>query len=409
MSPVLGTTGRTCRRVVAGALAAGLALAGGACAEEAEPPDVADLAAGELEGWARVRTYEHTDVHPFDQVVAAPAEDGALWFTRASGDDGLAVWSMPGGQDAVETPVSAPEGVAIPVAVAADEAGWSAVAVTRDAPQASNGGVVAWRSSSAPAGDGTGPPAEPLSAPDGVPGSVTVARSGGVTVVAGVVDGAVGTWLADGDGWSAGQPDLGLGEVVSARVAGTDTGFALAAVGRDGRGHLWSSTDGRRWSGLDVSDAGLDGGLAAVGLLTDVGDGDVVAAWLAGDAGADDVARDADRVLVHRVEGATVRPQGTIEAEPGDGIERVDVNGAARRGDFVVVAGAAIAPDGSARPGLWAGAGENWARSSQSDLIDQPDVEFRTVAATGDGAIDGVLVPRGHVDVEVWRSPAPRA
>lgn len=409
MSPVLGTTGWARRRVLAGALAAGLALAGGACAEEADAPDVADLAAGELEGWARVRSYEHADVHPFDQVAAAAAGDGAVWFSRASGGDGLAVWSTSGGQDAVEAPVAAPEGVAIPVAVAADEAGWSAVAVTRSTPEAPNSGLVAWRSSSAPAGDGGGPPAEPLSARDGVPGSVTVARSGGVTIVAGVVEGALRTWLADGDGWSAGHPELGLGEVVSARVAGTDTGFVLAAVGRDGRGHLWSSTDGRGWSGLDLSDAGLDGGLAAVGLLTDVGDGDVVAAWLAGDARAEDVALDAERVLVHRVEGAAVRAYGTIEAEPGDGIERVDVNGAARRGDFVVVAGAAIAPDGSARPGLWAGAGDDWARSSQSDLIDQPDVEFRTIAATGDGTLAGVLVPRGHVDVALWRSQAPRA
>jgi hypothetical protein len=404
MSPELRTTGRNRRRVLAGALAAALALAAGACAEEAEAPDVADLAAGELDGWARVGRYDHADVHPFDQVAAAPGSDGAVWFTRASGSDGLAVWSQAGGQDAVETPVAAPDGVAIPVAVAGDEAGWSAVAVTRDTPEAPNRGVVAWRSSSAPADDRAGPPAEPLSALGGVPGSVTVARSDGVTVVSGVVDGAVATWLSDGDGWSAGLPELGVDEVVSARVAGTSTGFVLAAVGRDGRGRLWSSNDGRGWSSLDVSGAGLDDGLAAVGVLAEVDDGDVVAAWLVGDAAAEDVARDAEQVLVHRVEGNTVRSAGAIEAEPGDGIDRIDVNGAARRGDFVVVAGAAIAPDGSARPGLWAGAGDAWARSSQSDLIDQPDVEFRTIAASGDGGLDGVLAARGHIDVELWRS-----
>ena len=208
-----------------------------------------------------------------------------------------------------------PHGVAIPVAVAADEAGWSAVAVTRNAPGAEQRRgrlalvVRTGRRGRRPArGVAVRPRRHPRL------GHRRPLRRRHHRLRGG--RGAVATWLADGDGWSAGLPDLGLGEVVSARVAGTDTGFVLAAVGRDGSGHLWSSTDGRGWSGLDVSDAGLDGGLAAVGLLTDVGSGDVVAAWLAGDAGAEDVALDADRVLVHRVEDATVRAYGVSRLRP---------------------------------------------------------------------------------------------
>ena len=160
-----------------------------------------------------------------------------------------------------------------------------------------------------------------------------------------------------------------------------------------------------------MAEAGLAEGLAAVGMLTQVGgdgeEGSVVAGWLEGDATAEQVPLAAPRVRVLRVDGTAVEPYGTIEAEPGDGVELVDVNGAVTRGDWVLVAGAAVAPDGSARPGLWAGAGEDWGRSQQNDLVDQPDVDFRTIGSSGDGSLYGVLVPRGHVDVEVWRSDGP--
>jgi hypothetical protein len=410
MSFVMGTPRRN-RRAVAAAMALGLLLAG-ACAEEADAPDVARLAAGELEGWAPLDTYEHADVLEFDQVAAAPAPDGAVWFTRAGGDGaGLAVWTLSGGQEATESPVGTPDAVAIPVAVAADDTGWTAVAVARQAPNSGNTGLLVWRSDEG-SGSDDGPAPRALPTADGVPGSITVGRSAGATLVGGVVDGAVATWVSDGNGWSASVADLDADEVISARVVGTGDGFVLAAVDRDGAGHLWRSADGRRWSALDTADAGIGEGLAAVGLLAAVGDepaADVVVAWLAGDAGAEDVARDAERVEVDRVHGSSVTPYGPIDAEPGDDVERVDVNGATLRGDFLVVAGAAVGADGTVRPGLWAGTAEGWARSSQADLVDQPDVEFRTVGASGDGALYGVLAPRGHVDVQVWRSATPRA
>ena len=114
----------------------------GACAEEADAPETANLAAGELEGWVPLRTYQHADVVAYDQVAAAPAEDGAVWFTRASRDrPDLAVWTLAGGQEATEAPLSTPEGIVIPVAVASGDGGWTAVAVTRDQPATANTGV----------------------------------------------------------------------------------------------------------------------------------------------------------------------------------------------------------------------------------------------------------------------------
>jgi hypothetical protein len=422
----LGSTVRSRHRALAAAVALGVALGAGACAEEAEAPETASLAASELEGWVPVRTYAHDDVVAYDQVAAAPAEGGAVWFTRASRDrPDLAVWTMSGGQEAAEAPVSTPEGIVIPVAVASGGDGWTAVAVTRDQPATANTGVLAWRSE-----DGSVPEPAPLSAGSGgsgrsgssggpggsggsgsVPASVTVARSGEASLVTGVVDGRVASWLARESGWTPGFPELSAGPVVSARVTGTADGFLLAAVSEDGAGHLWSSPDGLSWSPLDVSEAGVAEGLAAVGMLTQVGgdgeDGSVVAGWLEGDATAEQVALASSGVRVLRIDGTTVEPYGTIEAEPGDGVDMIDVNGAVTRGDWVLIAGAAMAPDGSARPGLWAGTGEDWGRSEQNDLVDQPDVDFRTIGSSGEGSLYGVLVPRGHIDVEVWQSEGP--
>jgi hypothetical protein len=390
----------------AGAVAVTVALAavvGPACAEEADPPDTASLAVDALEGWEAQDTYEHTGSGPYDQVAVAPAGDGAVWFTRSGGNgDGLAVATMSGGQVTGEDEVTAPDGIAIPVGVAADDAGWTAVAVTRDRPDGTNTGVVVWR---LPGVASQAARPESLDVSGVVPGAITVGRADGVSVVAGMVGGTVATWVSDGGRWAMGTPDLGVGPVASARVTGAGDGFVLAVVARDGSPSVWASPDGLAWSQLDVPDPGT--GLAAVGMLAPVDGGEAVAVgWLAGDV-ADEAPLDAADVVVHLVEGTAVTPFGTISAEPGDGVERIDVNAAARRDDWLLVAGATVAGDGSVRPGLWAGSGEEWARSSQEELVRQPDVEFRTLGPSGDDALYGLLTERGGLDVHLWHTVAP--
>ena len=82
MESTLGSTVRSRHRALAVAVALSVGLAAGACAEEADAPETASLASGELEGWVPLRTYQHADVVAYDQVAAAPAENGAVWFTR---------------------------------------------------------------------------------------------------------------------------------------------------------------------------------------------------------------------------------------------------------------------------------------------------------------------------------------
>jgi hypothetical protein len=401
MHGVSGTVGTSrARRVVpAVALVVVAAVVGGACAEEADPPDTAGLAVRELAGWERQDTYAQAEAHAYDQVAAAPTGDGAVWLTRAGeaeGDDGtLAVWTLAGGRTSQDFATS-PGGIVIPVGVAADAEGWTAVAVARDRPDGTNTGVVAWR---LPGVASQAARPESLALPRGVPASITVARSGGTSVVAGLVDGLLTTWVSDGGRWSAGFPDLGVDRVVSARVATAPDGFLLAVVGDDGRPSLWSSPDGLAWSGLTLPDTGA---VAAVATLSPT-DGGVVAAWLAGMPAGDEAPVDATEVVVHLAEGTTVTAFGTISAQPGDGVERIDINGAARQGQWLLVAGAAIAEDGSARPGLWAGSGRDWARSTQADLVGQRDLEFRTVSVSDDG-LYGLLTQRGGVDVHIWRT-----
>lgn len=399
MTRVLGTRsfGRSAAAV---ALALGVALPA-ACADEGDAPDPADLASGELEGWTEVESYAGTETHEYDQVAAAPAPAGPVWFTRDGGSDDLAVWTVSGGQvgaAAVETPA----GVSIPVAVAADGGGWTAVAVSRDRPDGTNTGLLVWRLPGVASQEAR---PESLSVARGVPTSVTAGRTEGISLVAGLVDSTVSTWVSRGGGWTAGEPDLGIGPVASVRVTGTEAGFALAAVARDGTPHLWTSPDGLSWSRVDVSDPGAS--LAAVAMLAPLGP-EFVVAWLPG-AVADEAPRDATEVLVQQVAGTEVTDLGTLAADPDDDIERIDLNGAARRGEWVLVAGTAIAADGSVRPGLWAGAGGDWGLSAQDDLVDQPGQEFRTLAASDDGHLHGLLTERGGVDVELWRAPGPDA
>jgi hypothetical protein len=433
MSSHVTATLRGRRAVLSAVVALSVALAVTACAEEGETPDTALLAAGELEGWELAQEYPHDATLPYDQVAAAPAPDGLVWVTRAGdasgdtggsgsgtagtsttagttsaagaagaagGEDGLAVYAVSGGQEATEATLG-PAGsaaVTIPVAVAADEATWAAVAVTRDQPNGGNTGLVAWRS-----GGGEARPAEVL-APvgEGVPAGVTVGQAGGASVVAGLVGGEVATWVSGSGGWTAGRPQLDVdGGVLNARVVGVGDRFLLAAVDTAGTPHLWSSPDGLSWTALALPDA--PDGLASVGMLSALGDGEAAVGWLAGEVTGDDVPREGTAVTVQAVAAdGTVADAGTIEAAPGDGVELVDVNGAVRSDGWLVVAGATIDDVGTARPAVWASANGDWARSTQDGLVDRDDHDVRALGTSG-GATYGLVASRTSVDVEVWR------
>jgi hypothetical protein len=389
-----------------------------ACAEEADAPDMGSLAANELEGWTALQEQPHEPVLAYDQVAVASSDATLAWLTRAGEDgEGLSVWASTDGGTPVETPVVMPGGVAIPVALAADATGWSGVAVTRDAPDGANNGLVAWRSPDGSGGSGASsdpgasdPAPEALRPPDaGVPGVVTAARAAGVDVVAGVAGGQVVTWVSGASGWTAGTPELAVeGGVVNARVGGAGDRFLLAAVDATGAPHLWASDDGFSWTAVPV--VAPDATLAAVGLVSGVGtaeSGEGVVAWLVGTPSATEVPREAAEVVVQRVEGTTISDAGSITAGD-DGSALVDVNAVARRGDWLVVGGAQVDGGGAVRPGLWASAGGDWAQSTQDDLVDQSDSEFRALQNGTDGALYGVITERSGIDVDVWRSDAER-
>jgi hypothetical protein len=153
-----------------------------------------------------------------------------------------------------------------------------------------------------------------------------------------------------------------------------------------------------------------DATLAAVGMVSGVGtaeSGEGVVAWLVGTPSATEVPREAAEVVVQRVEGTTISDAGSITAGE-DGSALVDVNAVARRGDWLVVGGAQVDGGGAVRPGLWASAGGDWAQSTQEDLVDQSDGEFRALQNGTDGALYGVITERSGIDVDVWRSDAER-
>ena len=424
MSSRLLTALRAPRIVVGTTIALSVTVSLAACAEEADAPDIGSLAAGELDGWTALHEQPHESVLAYDQVAVASTDGVLAWLTRA-GESGaaLSVWTSADGDTPVETPVVMPGGVAIPVALAADPAGWSGVAVTRDDPDGANTGLVAWRSpeegSAAPGGNGPGsaggaattdPAPEGLRLPEaGVPGVVTAARAAGVDVVAGVAGGEVVTWVSGAEGWTAGTPELDVdGGVVNSRVGGTGDRFLLAAVDATGAPYLWTSTDGFAWTAIPVE--APDASLAAVGIVTGVGPSDAgegLVAWLVGEPSATEVPREAAEVVVQRVEGTTITDAGTISAGD-DGTALVDVNAAARRGEWLVIGGARVGDGGAVRPGLWASAGGEWAQSAQADLVDQSDSEFRALDGGADGLLYGVITGRSSIDVDVWRSAGER-
>jgi hypothetical protein len=135
--------------------------------------------------------------------------------------------------------------------------------------------------------------------------------------------------------------------------------------------------------------------------------GEGVVAWLVGEPSATEVPREATEVVLQRVEGTTISDAGTITAGD-DGSALVDVNAVARRGDWLVVGGARVGDGGAVRPGLWASAGGDWAQSTQADLVDQSDSEFRALQGGTDGSLYGVITERGGIDVHVWRSDGER-
>src|SRR5690606_28636667 len=156
----------------------------------------------------------HHDVAgTFDRVAVATHHDGLAWVTRGRGaTDTLAYWEARGAGRATDTALPMPDAdTVIPVAVATDLEGWTAVAVTRDRPDGHNTGLVAWASRS-----GSPPEAASLSLPDGdstVPPRVRAGRSRGTTVIVAVADGAPVTWVHEGGAggsWRTVQPDLGI-------------------------------------------------------------------------------------------------------------------------------------------------------------------------------------------------------
>lgn len=380
------------------ALAVGVA---GACAKDADAGPTA-----ELDGWRRGDVWRQPDVAgAYDRVAVRGHLDGISWVTRAGdGGAGLAHWEMASDGSVERTALAMPpDPVAIPIDVAGDLQGWAVVAVTRDQPTGHNTGLVAWRASlgEAPAA------AEPLAMPeDGLPDRVVVGRAHGTSIVAGVTQGDLVTWLHDGDsgGWQTGRPDLGPDvELVTADLAGDSDRFLLAGVDADGRGHLWSSTDGVAWTALDGD---LPSGLASVRLLGPLAVGETAVGWLA--AGGEDAPFSGPSVQIQRVNGEAVIDEGTIRAEDVD-VPAVSVAGAAvSPDDALVVVGAAWPEPGHRSPMLWVRLHDGWQASRQTGLVDRTDHELRAITSDWSTSMTAIVTPfPQHVDVEAWEWRAP--
>lgn len=394
-----------------GAGAAGLAwLAGLTCSAtlataSCRSPVEDDRSLPEVDGrWERTGTWRHADVTRYDNVAVGAQGGTVAWLSRRARDEtgALAYVEIRQGEDPVETEVPTPaEGVVIPVAVATSEAGWAAVAVTRDVAHGENTGLVAWRGSSGRAGEVS--PGEVLPRLGAVvpPESVSIGRSTSTTVVTAVLDGAALTWDTANDrpGWEAAQPGLGLDDdLVSLRVVGSGDRLVLAGVDATGGAHLWTSTNGDSWDALASDRLPDDAG--AVGVLAPVDDGQVVVGWL--DDG-DTAPFSAPAAMIQVVDGDDVAEEGRIEAG-GSGEARVDVSGATTSPDGrLVVVGAAIEGNGAASPMVWVRDGDDWTTSGQGDLVGRLDYELRAVTTTRDDTMVGLVTPVGHIDVETWR------
>ncbi|MGH9213741.1 MAG: hypothetical protein ACRD2C_24160 [Acidimicrobiales bacterium] len=354
--------------------------------------------------WERTGTWPHQDVTSFDHVAVGATAGTVAWLTRrARGETGaLAYLEMRHGDDPVEIEVPTPtDRVVIPVAVATSEAGWAAVAVTRDLAHGENTGLMAWNASIG--ADPAIAPAEVLPRLGEIapPESVSIGRSTRTTVVTAVLDGVALTWDTTNDqpGWEAAQPDLDLTEdLVSLRVVGDGDRLVLAGVDVAGAAHLWTSTNGDSWDRIASDRLPDDAG--AVGLLASLGHDQVAVGWLDDE---DSAPFSATATTVQLLEDDGLTDQGRITADGSDQ-ERIDVSGATTSPDGrLVVVGAALRANGAPFPMVWVRDDDRWQASGQPDLVGRLDHVLRAVTTTRDDTMVGLVTAVAHIDVETWR------
>jgi hypothetical protein len=412
-------------------LALGLAATTFACSSgSGEPPEARGR-------WDRIDRWEQRSSFDFDRVATTSSPDAVAWFARRPAADGggLAYWEIRDGDHAVEVPVpiggtdvpagrsgastggagdpdGADDQVLIPVAVATDDEGWAAVAVTRDRPVGENKGLMVWQNRLA--GIDEVAPGELLPLPLGVsgpPASVSVGRSADTIAVSAMYDGAPVIWhrtgnrTAPGDAAAEWQVNFrgfgaGLGDLVSLRMIGDGERLVLAGVEEDGTAHLWTSTNGRTWDAVAADD--LPAEVGAVGLLAALRDGQVLVGWLDDE---DSAPWNATSATIQQLEpDDDLVDRGTLEAEPDADIDRVHLTGATLSpDDRLVMVGAAVRADGVSTPMVWAADDEDWHASEQANLAGHLDHEFRVVVSAGDDQMVAIAAAMSHPDVEAWR------
>lgn len=370
--------------------------------------------------WDRIERWEQRSSFDFDRVATTSSPDAVAWFTRQpeSEGGGLAYWEIRDGEDAEAVPVRVADAdapadqVLIPVAVATDDEGWAAVAVTRDRPAGENKGLMVWQSRLA----GGDPVAagELLPLPDGAtgsPASVSVGRSADTIAVAAMYDGDPVIWYRSGDRtqpgddpaeWQVNYRELstGPGSLVSLRMIGDGRRLVLAGVEDDGTAHLWTSTNGRAWDAVAADDLPAEAG--AVGLLAALREGHVLVGWLDDE---DSAPWNATSATIQQLDpDGDVVERGTLEAEPDEDIDRVHLTGATfSPDDRLVMVGAAVRADGVSTPMVWAEDDGTWHASGQENLAGHLDHEFRVVVSTGDDRMVALAAAMSHPDVEAWR------
>ncbi|HEY8545310.1 MAG TPA: hypothetical protein VIL36_09695 [Acidimicrobiales bacterium] len=397
------------RSVLAVGVGVALALTAGACASESKSSLV-------VEGsWERIDKWEQRASFDFDQVAAGNGVDAVAWLNRSASDaDRLSYWEIRDGGDPTDVELPSPDGpVLIPVAVAVDRDGWSAVAVTRDQPQGANTGLLAWHGESGLDATDEVEPGQPLTPPAEVtapPASVSTGRSDDVLVVAALYDGEPVLWWRSGDddAWQSGVDgeDLGFGsqaDLASLRVVGDGERLVLAAVTEEGAPHLWTSEDGGEWEAVGSDE--LPEAAGAVGLLAPLDAGSVAIGWLSDE---DSVPWNATAATIQRLTGDDLVDEGTIEAQSADEVERLHLTSATLSpDDRLVVVGGALRPDSDRTPMAWVAAGESgadgWEPTTQEELTGHLDHEFRAIVSTDDDRMVAVASALSHPDVESWQ------
>lgn len=397
---------------------------GGSDADEV-PPEVQG-------GWERTEAWVNRDIFDYDNVATSSTPTAVAWFTRRdSGDrEALAYWEIRQGRapTKIEVPTPADEAV-IPVAVASQGGRWASVAVTRDAPQGPNTGLMVWTGHSAGVdatestestastdrdvaeGHRLRPPprlADPVQ-------SVSAAVLDGGVVVAALADGRPVLWsrsaqAAEGSNqsWQSSSPRLGLDdELTSVKVASDGERMILAGVDTEGQARLWSVRDALSAvrNGWEPISADLPDDAGAVDVLVPLADGRLVVAWLEDENSAP---FNATGTTVQRLQGDDLLDEGRIKAEDsqvsGIAARRVDLAGATLSPeDRLVVTGAALRSNGTASPMVWVRDRGSWHPSPQAELVNRLDHQLRSIVSAPDDTMVAVVVSLSHIDVEAWR------